>query len=357
MAVVIITIVLASMSKKTDARYVFTEFSNETGWPNGMAWILGLLQSALSMIGFDACLHMTEEMPRPAEDAPRAMLYAVAVGGVTYVFLCTPDVSDADCFISFSGTAFLVVILFCMVDPTAVLSTNTGMPITELILQATGSRAAATILTLMLAVCFINGTNGCVTSASRLIYAMARDGGIVYPRFFSHISPSLQVPTRALVLCFVFNAFFGLLYLGPTVAFSAYAASCTVFLNISYVFPVVVLLIRGRQVLVPFQRESKLFKLGKTTGTITNWIAAIFVIVTSIVSSGHRIRVFLDDLLIALTVLLLPNRTACVRLCHEYVDYFCKPNPSLHFSRLRLGSYWYIPNLNHRILGCIRSKI
>lgn len=71
------------MSKKTDARYVFTEFSNETGWPNGMAWILGLLQSALSMIGFDACLHMTEEMPRPAEDAPRAMLYAVGVGGVT----------------------------------------------------------------------------------------------------------------------------------------------------------------------------------------------------------------------------------------------------------------------------------
>lgn len=171
-----------------------------------------------------------------------------------------------------------------MVDPTTVLATNTGMPITELILQATGSRAAATILTLMLAVCFINGTNGCVTSASRLIYAMARDGGIVYPRFFSHISPSLQVPTRALVLCFVFNACFGLLYLGPTVAFSAYAASCTVFLNISYVFPVVVLLIRGRQVLVPFQHESKLFKLGRTTGTMTNWIAAIFVIVTSIVS-------------------------------------------------------------------------
>ena len=49
-------------------------------------------------------------------------------------------------------------------------------------LQATGSRAAATILTLMLAVCFVNGTNGCVTSSSRLLYAMARDKGIVFPR-------------------------------------------------------------------------------------------------------------------------------------------------------------------------------
>lgn len=46
--------------------------------------MMGLLQSALSLIGFDACLHMTEEMPRPSVDAPRAIIYAVAVGGVRY---------------------------------------------------------------------------------------------------------------------------------------------------------------------------------------------------------------------------------------------------------------------------------
>ena len=79
-----------------------------------------------------------------------------------------------------SGTVFTLVILFCITDPDTVINTSTGMPIAELILQATGSRAAATILTLMLAVCFINGTNGCVTSSSRLLYAMARDKGIVF---------------------------------------------------------------------------------------------------------------------------------------------------------------------------------
>lgn len=173
-----------------------------------------------------------------------------------------------------------------MVDPETVLSTPTNMPISELMLQATGSRAAATILTLMLAVCFINGTNGCITSASRLTYAMARDGGIVFPRYFSHISPSLHVPVRTIGLCFFFNACFGLLYLGPTVAFSAYAAACTVFLNISYAFPVIALLIRGRGILVQYQRESTFFKLGPMTGIIANWIAAIFVVVTSTVSTN-----------------------------------------------------------------------
>lgn len=164
LSVVIISIVvLATSNSFNSAGYVFGGFENETGWPNGLAWILGLLQSALSLTGYDAALHMTEEMPRPSYDVPRAILMAIGIGGIT-------------------GFAFLLVILFCIVDPTAVLNTSTGMPISELMLQATGSRAAATILTLMLAVCFINGTMGCITSASRLLYAMARDNGILFAK-------------------------------------------------------------------------------------------------------------------------------------------------------------------------------
>jgi hypothetical protein len=82
---------------------------------------------------------------------------------------------------------------------------------------------------------------------------------------------------------FVFNALFGLLYLGPSVAFGAYVSSCTIFLNVSYVFPVVVLLIRGRGVLREWQSEQTLFALGKS-GWALNWVATIFVVVTSVVS-------------------------------------------------------------------------
>ncbi|KAI0012579.1 amino acid transporter [Xylariaceae sp. FL0662B] len=260
--VVISVVLLATTSEKNDAAFVFVDFTNETGWQDGMAWILGLLQSALSLIGFDAALHMTEEMPRPAVDAPRAIVYAVVVGGVT-------------------GFAFILVILFCITDPAAVLDSATNMPIAELILQGTGSRAAATILTLMLAVCFINGTNGCVTSSSRLLFAMARDKGILFHEYFAHIAPGLNVPVRTIVLTFVFNVLFGLLYLGPSVAFSAYAASCTIFLNVSYVFPVIVLLLRGRGILKQYQSAETAFVLGRS-GWVLNWVASIFVVVTSV---------------------------------------------------------------------------
>jgi amino acid transporter len=177
--------------------------------------------------------------------------------------------------------------LFCLVDAETILATPTGMPIVELILQATKSRAAATILSLMLAVCFINGTNASITSVSRLLYAMARDRGIVYHNYFAHIQAGLNVPVRTIMFCFVFNILFGLLYLGPAVAFSAYVASCTIFLNVSYSVPIIVLLIRGRKVLDLYQTPKTHFKLGRVFGYILNVIGALYVVITSIVSQNY----------------------------------------------------------------------
>jgi amino acid transporter len=83
LSVFVASVVLLSTSDKTDPKFVFATFQNETGWNDGIAWILGLLQSALSLIGYDAVLPMTEEMPTPSRDAPLAMVYAVGVGGTT----------------------------------------------------------------------------------------------------------------------------------------------------------------------------------------------------------------------------------------------------------------------------------
>ncbi|KAK0369108.1 choline transport protein [Colletotrichum limetticola] len=264
LGVIIISIILLSLHDKTNADYVFTSFNNETGWPDSIAWVLGLLQSALSLIGFDVILHMMEEMPNPSRDAPRAMIYSIVVGGVT-------------------GFAFILVMLFCFTDPTTVLATNTGMPIVELMLQATRNPAATCVMTIMLAVCFINGCTASTTSASRLLYSMARDNGILFPKYFSHITPGHNVPTNTILMCYGFNILFGTLYLGPMVAFGAYIASCTIFLNVSYAFPIIALLVRGRDILSQHQVPNAPFRLGRC-GYGINLIAALFVSVTSIVS-------------------------------------------------------------------------
>lgn len=97
----------------------------------------------------------------------------------------------------------------------------------------------------------------------------------------SHLHPKLNVPLRAILVQATFNLAFGLLYLGPEVAFNAYIASCTLFLNLSYAAPVAILLIRGRRLVLDNPPD---FSLGRIKGYIINYISVIFVAVTSVVS-------------------------------------------------------------------------
>jgi choline transport protein len=71
--------------------------------------------------------------------------------------------------------------LFSLTDQETVFGTSSGLAIVELFYQTTNSRAGATVMSVMLGVCFINGTMGSMTSASRLLFAMARDKGMIFP--------------------------------------------------------------------------------------------------------------------------------------------------------------------------------
>jgi choline transport protein len=109
--------------------FVFGSFINTTGWSsNGWVWFIGLLQSAVLLNGYDSVMHMTEEMERPTIDVPRAMVYANLMGGTIAWIL-------------------LVIVFFCVQNIQSVINTSTGMPITQIIWDATQSRSVAIGLT------------------------------------------------------------------------------------------------------------------------------------------------------------------------------------------------------------------
>lgn len=131
------------------------------------------------------------------------------------------------------------------------------------------------------------------------------------PLSIRHIHPNLNVPVRAILIQAVFNLLFGLIYLGPEVAFNAYIASCTLFLNLSYAAPVAILLIRGRNLITENPPE---FTLGKgILGYVVNWVSVLFVAVTSVVS--HENFPFRSSITPAddasSSVFLLPSRSTC----------------------------------------------
>lgn len=100
----------------------------------------------------------------------------------------------------------------------------------------------------------------------------------------SRIDRRFNVPVNAILAVALFNVLFGLLYLGPAVAFNAYISSCTIFLNCSYAGPIIILLVRGRNTIM---LERPDFPLGRIGGYILNYVSVIYVIVTSAVHIPH----------------------------------------------------------------------
>ena len=86
--VICITLLACSSPNYQSGSFVYRDFFNETGWPDGLAWLLGLLQGGLGLTGFDAVAHMIEEIPAPTIEGPRIMIACVGIGLFTgFVFL------------------------------------------------------------------------------------------------------------------------------------------------------------------------------------------------------------------------------------------------------------------------------
>lgn len=184
------------------ASFVFGSFSNSTGWPDGWAFILGLLQSTFGLTAFDAVAHMIEEMPQPAVLAPKIMVAAVLMGSST-------------------AWVFLVVLLFVLKDFDMVLSSSAGSLI-EIYYQATSSRAGATCLTMfnIVAQCFC--TQGLMTAGSRMVFSFARDRGfgrLSAPLTVVH--PRLKVPVWSIIFTSAWVIVFGLVCESPPTSLPA----------------------------------------------------------------------------------------------------------------------------------------
>lgn len=178
--IISITVLACASPDYSSGDFVYREFINSTGWPDGVAWLLGLLQGSLALTGYDATAHMIEEIPNAAVEGPKIMIYCVAIG-------------------IFTGFIFLSSLLFVAGDIDQVINSSAG-PLNQIILNATGSRAGMVCLLIFPLVCLLFATTSIMTTSSRMTYAFARDGGLPFSRFFARVHKKLDVPLEALGL-------------------------------------------------------------------------------------------------------------------------------------------------------------
>lgn len=197
----------------------FANFSGARGggvWPahESVAWLfaLGFLLPAYTLTGFDASAHVAEETVGAAHNVPRAIIRAVLVSGVFgWVMLCSavlamPSVEQA----AAQGEHAFGWTMRAVLPGWLASGLFVGI-------------AAAQLL------CGL----ATVTSASRMVYAFARDGGLPASHWLRQVSPVHRTPVAA-----IWIAATAAVLLTACVPYATIAAACAVLLYISYVIPI-----------------------------------------------------------------------------------------------------------------------
>jgi len=217
----VLTVSLLAFAPGLDlARLItFENFSGRAGgsvWPAtvglGLLFAQGLLLPAYTITGFDASAHAAEETIKAAESAPRGIIRSVLVSGVAGWFLL--------------GT---VVLAAPNLAKAAVQGERAFLSIMSDVLPRPLSVVLVAAIVLAQYLCGL----ATVTSASRMAFAFARDGGLPCSRTVRWVCPRRRTPPVAIwgvVAASVFFAIYNPIY-------STITAVCTIFLYISYVLP------------------------------------------------------------------------------------------------------------------------
>ena len=201
---VIMVTVPAVAPSHQQARFVFAHFVNNTGWQqNGIAFIVGLINTNWSFAGLDCATHMAEEVHRPEKMIPIAIMGTVAIGFVTSWF-------------------YSVAMFFSMNNLNNLFNTSTGVPILELFHQALDNKVGAIVLESLIMITGIGCLIACHTWQARLCWSFARDRGLPASRYLATVHPTLDIPLRAHTSSCFIVALLGLLYLGSYTAFNRY---------------------------------------------------------------------------------------------------------------------------------------
>jgi amino acid transporter len=197
----------------------FENFSGTAGgnvWPAtiglGLLFVQGLLLPAYTITGFDASAHAAEETIKAAESAPRGIIRSVLVSGVAgwvllgTVVLAAPNLSRA----AIQGErAFLSIMNSVLPQP-----------------------LSAVLVTAIVFAQYLCGL-ATVTSASRMAFAFARDGGLPCSKRMRWVCPKRRTPALSIWGVGAASVFFAIY----SPIYSTITAVCTIFLYISYVLP------------------------------------------------------------------------------------------------------------------------
>ncbi|EFQ34806.1 hypothetical protein CGRA01v4_01678 [Colletotrichum graminicola] len=149
------------------AHDAFLTTYNGTGAPAAWNWCLSYLATAGILIGFDASGHVAEETKNASVAAAQGIFWSTVTSGI-------------------GGFIVVILFLFCVPDADTLFSFGSAQPFVPLYAAILGERAHIVMNIICIVALWFN-TAIAVLAASRLVFAVARDGVLPWSSWVSKV--------------------------------------------------------------------------------------------------------------------------------------------------------------------------
>jgi choline transport protein len=218
-------ITLFSMSDThMSAENFFVNIVNVSGWPDGIAFLIGCNGANWCFSCLDVATHLAEEIPSPGKNIPKSLMWTIVIG---------------------FGSGLLVVLAVLLnIDGIDTDGDNSAL---GLFYRITGSQAAAIGLWIPVLITTAGAVWSIQTWQSRLAWAISREKGFPLHKHLSKLAPApFYTCTWSLAFSATFTAILGCLYLASDLAFNSLISTGILLQYLSYCIPVVLVLVNGR---------------------------------------------------------------------------------------------------------------
>ncbi|CAG8981069.1 hypothetical protein HYALB_00013253 [Hymenoscyphus albidus] len=309
-----IIIPLTYLGKRRTAAEVFGTFQNLGGWNSmGLSFFVGWITSTSAFLGVDGADHIAEEIDNAASVIPFSIWFSTIFNGAF-------------------GLGIILAVLFATQDFAAASTSVTGFPFMDIFSSALGLDIA-TALIIVISVVNILSVNSVLATASRTLWAFARENGLPFSSFLVKVQPKTRLPLNANYASIGINMLLALISVGSTAAFQAFFSVAVAAYYSSFFIAACVML--HKRLTTP---ESELpwgpFRLGKmgfpiTIGALIYTFLAVFfsfwpaVTPVNAVSMNYAALIFGGFLIICLAFWFIHGRKVYVgpiwELQGEYV--------------------------------------
>ncbi|HEV7792408.1 MAG TPA: amino acid permease [Pseudonocardia sp.] len=235
--------------------------------------LMSSLMAAYVLVGFDSAGELSEETHNPRRTAPRTILRAVAASGL-------------------GGALLIVAALMAAPSLTDGKLATEGLPY---VLTSRLGTVPGKLLLLDVAVAVFVCTLAIQTSASRMIFSMARDRVLPFSAQLAKVSGRTGTPVVPTIVAGVLAAALLAVNIGNPALFLALTSVCIMLMYLAYLMvtvPMLVQRLRGRLATGELDETGRpLFSMGRW-GTLVNAVAVLYGLGMAINLGWPRAEVF-----------------------------------------------------------------